>query len=49
MGGAREGVVLLLSRWLLKCSGMEGVIQAYVGLSEQRAREFGVYIGIWTE
>ena len=25
-----------------------GVMQAYVGLNEDRARELGVYIGIWT-
>ena len=31
------------------CRGMEeGVIQAYVSRSEDRARELGVYIGMWT-
>ena len=29
------------------CSG-RGVIQAYVGKSEDRASELGVYIGRWT-
>ena len=49
VGRAREGVALLL--WAIDevCSRMEGgVIQAYVGLSEDRERELGVYIGMWT-
>ena len=37
-GGRMEGVALLLSGWLLRC----------VGSSEDRARELGVYISIWT-
>ena len=39
-------MLLLLSRWLLKCSGMEGIIQAYVGLSDKE-RESWVYISAY--
>ena len=50
VGRAREGMALLLSgRLMRRFSQMEGgVIQAYVGLSEDRERQLGVYIGIWT-